>query len=95
MMKLIHPGEVLLEVYMKQSAPPITVKDLAESINSSPMELAMFIAGERPVTTSLAARFAIRFKTTTQYWLGLQSAYDKQSRPSTFSVMSRPLTNRP
>jgi len=78
----IHPGEVLIEVYMKPFASPVTVNELAESMNVPPMELIMFMAGKRSVTTSLAARLAMRFKTTTQYWLGLQSVYDQQSRLS-------------
>jgi len=86
----IHPGEVLAEVYMKPSAFPITVTELAESIDVSPMELSMFIAGRHPVTTSLAARLAMRFQTTTDYWLGLQRLYDQQSRPWSFLRTSGP-----
>jgi plasmid maintenance system antidote protein VapI len=37
--KLIHPGEVLGEVYMKPFHPPITVADLAESLDLSAQEL--------------------------------------------------------
>lgn len=84
----IHPGEVLVEVYMKPFAFPVTVDELAESMNLSPVELTMFIEGKRSVTTSLAGRLAMRFKTTTQYWLGLQGTYDQQSRPWSFSRVS-------
>lgn len=76
----IHPGEVLDEVYMKPVQ--ITVHDLAESINVSSKELANFLAGKRPVTLPLAARLAMRFRTTTGYWLGLQDLYDRQSQTS-------------
>ena len=80
----IHPGEVLAEVYMKPTAFSLTVTTLAESIDVSPMELSMFIVGRQSVTPSLAARLAIRFQTTTEYWLGLQRLYDQQSRPWAF-----------
>jgi addiction module HigA family antidote len=76
----IHPGEVLDEVYMKPVQ--ITVHDLADSINVSSKELANFIAGKRPVTLPLAARLAMRFRTTTGYWLGLQDLYNRQSQTS-------------
>ncbi len=78
--KPIHPGEVLAEVYLKQMEPPMAVSDLADSIHVLPQELANFIEGKRPVTPPLAARLAMRFRTTTRFWLGLQSLYDKQSR---------------
>lgn len=76
--KPIHPGEVLAEVYMKPFAFPITVNELAESIDVSPMELSLFIEGKHSLTTSLAARLAMRFKTTTAYWVGLQMSYDRR-----------------
>jgi addiction module HigA family antidote len=81
--KPIHPGEVLDEVYIKPVQPPITIHDLADSINVSSKELANFIGGKRPVTLPLAARLAMRFRTTTGYWLGLQDLYNQQSQTST------------
>lgn len=78
--KPIHPGEVLGEVYMKSVQPAVTVSDLADSINISSRELTNFIAGKCPVTMALAARLAMRFRTTTAYWLGLQALYDKRSQ---------------
>ncbi len=78
----IHPGEVLDVVYMRPVQPPLTVEDVAGSINVSSKELANFIAGKRPVTMPLATRLAMRFRTTTGYWLGLQDLYNRQSRIS-------------
>lgn len=76
--KPIHPGEVLREVYMKTCRPPITVSDLADSLDISARELSSFIGGKRPVTMPLAVRLAIRFRTNRSYWLGLQEQYNKQ-----------------
>ncbi len=78
--KLIHPGEVLEEVYMEPFHPPITVADLAESLDLSTQELTTFIRGKRPVTTPLAMRLAVRFRTTADFWLGLQDQYTKRLR---------------
>lgn len=76
----IHPGEVLGEVYMKSLQPSVTVGDLADSIAVSPQELALFIAAQRPVTMALAAKLAMKFRTTPEYWLGLQEQYDRRLR---------------
>lgn len=84
----IHPGEVLDEVYMKPIQPSITVHDLAVSINVSSKELTNFITGKRPVTMPLAARLAMRFRTTTGYWLRLQNVYDKRLQAARFLRMS-------
>ncbi len=80
--KPIHPGEVLGEVYLKSFQPAVTVSDLADSINVSSQQLTNFIAGKCPVTMALAVRLAMRFGTTTSYWLGLQDLYNKQSQTS-------------
>ena len=80
--KPIHPGEVLGEVYMKSFQPSITVSDLADSIDVPSQELTNFMAGKCPVTVALAARLAMRFRTTTAYWLGLQNLYNQQSQIS-------------
>jgi antitoxin HigA-1 len=87
--KPIHPGEVLGEVYVKSFQPPLTTSDLADSISVSSQELTNFIAGKRPVTMALAARLAMRFRTTIAYWLGLQALYDKRSQTAKFPWVSR------
>jgi antitoxin HigA-1 len=87
--KLIHPGEVLGEVYMKPFHPPITVADLAESLDVSAQELTTFISGKRPVTMPLAVRLAIRFRTTAGFWLGLQDQYNKRFQARTTHQMHR------
>lgn len=85
----IHPGEVLAEVYMNAVQPCLTVSELADSINVPPQELTEFIGGKRPVTLSLAARFAMRFSTTKEYWVGLQDLYEKGAHESHFLRVSR------
>ena len=93
--KPIHPGEVLREVYLKSFQPPVTVSDLAESINVSARDLSDFIAGKRPVTMSLAARLAMRFRTTPSYWLGLQDLYDRRSHAFKLSYVHPIRAKRP
>ncbi len=78
--KPIHPGEVLDEVYIKSLLPAVTVHDLAQSIDIPYKELTNFIAGKRPVTEGLAAKLAMKFRTTSGYWLDLQDLYNKRSQ---------------
>lgn len=85
----IHPGEVLAEVYMNAVQPRLTVSELADSIDVPPQELTEFIGGKRPVTLTLAARFAMRFKTTKEYWVGLQDLYEKEAHEFRFLRVSR------
>lgn len=87
--KPIHPGEVLAEVYMNAVRPRLTVYELADSIDVPPQELTEFMGGKRPVTTSLAARFAMRFRTTKEYWVGLQDLYEKGAHETRFLRLSR------
>ncbi len=91
----IHPGEVLGEVYMKSAQPPLSVHDVAESIDISPRELVSFLEGQRPATMPLAARLAMRFRTTPAYWLGLQALYDTQSHASSLALVRSLITKPP
>jgi plasmid maintenance system antidote protein VapI len=58
-------------------------------------EIMNFITGKRPVTMALAARLAMRFRTTTAYWLGLQALYDRRSRATHLLWVRRRVGRRP
>jgi len=49
---------------------------LAHALDVAPRTIATLIADERPVTSDLALRLARCFRTSPQFWLGLQTAYD-------------------
>jgi antitoxin HigA-1 len=72
----IHPGEVLLEVYMKPSIPPLTVAELSQRIRVSPRYIQSLIHGHRSITPAMAARLGMIRYTTPDYWLSLQKTYD-------------------
>lgn len=74
--KPIHPGEVLLEVYMKPSCPPLTVSALTEALGVPHRYLSDFLGGKRPVTPALAGQLGVVCQTTAVYWLSLQRTYD-------------------
>ena len=77
--KPIHPGEVLLEVYMRPSYPALTVEALAQTLRVPQQYVTGLINGHRAITPSLALRLGVICRTTQQYWLDLQRIYDEQA----------------
>ena len=70
----VHPGEVLLEEFLKPLA--LSQNQLALAIGVSPRRVNEIVLGKRRVTAETALRFARYFDTTPQFWLGLQADYD-------------------
>lgn len=88
----IHPGEVLAEVYMKGSEAEVTVDELADEIGIPVEELSDLLAGKQNITPSLAARLAVRFRTATRYWTGLQDQYDRHAHAPLYVQIRRQLS---
>ena len=76
--KPIHPGEVLLEVYMKPCYPELTVEALSETLRVSRQSITRLINGHMAITPSMAVRLGVICRTTPDYWLNLQRMYDTQ-----------------
>lgn len=72
----IHPGEVLREVYMKPSWPPLTVAALSKATRIPQRHMRDVIKGKRDITSVMAARLSSMCRTTKDYWLSLQRTYD-------------------
>jgi antitoxin HigA-1 len=70
----VHPGEVLLEEFLK----PLELSQtrLALCLGVPPRRINEIVLGKRRVTADTALRLARYFGTTPQFWLGLQSEYD-------------------
>ena len=77
--KPIHPGEVLLEVYMKPSYPALTVEALAQTLRVPQQYVTGLINGHRAITPSMALRLGVICRTTQAYWMDLQKSYDEQT----------------
>lgn len=73
-LKLIHPGEVLREEFLKPFG--ISEDSLAQSIGVSVQDIRAIAAEKQSITADTALRFAKFFGTSAQFWLGLQSDYD-------------------
>jgi addiction module HigA family antidote len=79
----IHPGEILLEDFMKPMG--ITARQLAADIDVPPSRISELVNGQRPVTADTALRLGLFFGMEARFWLNLQAEYD-------IRVASRELT---
>lgn len=70
----MHPGRVLREEYMEPMQLDAT--GLAQALGVPPCQIAPVIEDQGPMTSDLALRLARCFRTSPQFWLGLQTAYD-------------------
>lgn len=73
-LKPIHPGEVLLEEFIKPMQ--ITPEILAQGIKINLETINKLIRKETPITAEIALRLSRFFGTSPQFWLGLQNDYD-------------------
>ncbi len=73
-MARLHPGRVLREEYME----PLRLDSvgLARALDVQPRCIAALIASDTAITSDLALRLARCFRTSPQFWLSLQTAYD-------------------
>jgi antitoxin HigA-1 len=70
----IHPGEILLEDFMKPMG--LTARQLAADIDVSPSRISEIVHGTRPITADTALRLGLFFSMEPRFWLNLQSEYD-------------------
>ena len=70
----IHPGEVLLEDFMKPL--DLTPYRVAKDIGVPSLRISQIIQGKRPITPDTALRLARYFGTSAEVWLRLQLRYD-------------------
>jgi len=70
----IHPGEILLEDFMKPMG--ISARQLAADIDVSPSRISDVVNGARPITADTALRLGLFFKMEPRFWMNLQSEYD-------------------
>jgi len=69
-----HPGEVLLEECIKPLE--LTQAALAKDLGISTNRLNELVRGKRGITADTAIRLAGRFRTSPEFWMNLQTAYE-------------------
>lgn len=70
----IHPGEILLEDFLKPMG--ISINRLAREIHVSPGRISTIVNGKRSITADTALRLGVYFGVYPETWLNLQSDYD-------------------
>jgi len=70
----IHPGEVLLEEFIKPMS--LSQNRLALDIGVDTRRINEIVLGRRAVTADTALRLARFFSNSPEFWLGLQTQYD-------------------
>lgn len=70
----IHPGEILLEDFMKPMG--ISARQLAADIDVPPSRISELVNGIRPITPDTALRLGLFFNMEARFWLNLQTEYD-------------------
>ena len=70
----IHPGEILLEEFMKPLG--ISINRLARDIAVPPGRISAIVNGKRAVTADTALRLSRYFGVSSELWLGLQADFD-------------------
>jgi addiction module HigA family antidote len=73
-MRPVHPGEILLEDYIKPMG--VSVRAVAIALHVPYSRLSEITKGERGVTADTALRLERYFGSEAQGWLNLQSAYE-------------------
>jgi addiction module HigA family antidote len=77
----IHPGEVLLEEFLKPME--ISQNALARAIRVPPRRVNEIVLGKRAITADTALRLARFFGTSEKFWMGLQADYDLEEAAHT------------
>ena len=78
----IHPGEVLLEEFLK----PLELSQykLAKDISVSPRRINEIVHGKRSISANTALRLSRYFGTTDRFWLNLQTSYNLELEKDKF-----------
>jgi len=76
--KPIHPGEILLEEFLKPMK--ISQYRLAKDISVPPRRINEIVHGTRSVSTDTALRLSRYFGLSERFWLNLQTRYDIETQ---------------
>ena len=77
-MSPIHPGEILMEEFLKPLG--ISQYRLALDISVPPRRINEIVHGKRVITADTGLRLSRYFDTSERFWLNLQTRYDLELR---------------
>src|SRR5712692_3026101 len=70
----VHPGEILLEEFLKPME--ISQYKLAKDISVHPRRINEIVQGKRAISADTALRLSRYFGLSERFWLNLQARYD-------------------
>jgi len=70
----VHPGEILLEEFMKPYG--MTQTEIAKRIGVSRKHISEIVNGRKGISTDIALRLSRLFRTSPELWLNGQLAWD-------------------
>lgn len=73
-LKAVHPGEILLEEFMKPLS--LSMNRVAMDLRVPVTRIADIVNERRGITADTALRFARYFKNAPTFWMNLQTRYD-------------------
>ena len=74
----IHPGEILLEEFLKPMG--ITAYRLAKETNIDQTRVSEIIKGKRGISVDTALRFSKFFGNSPEFWINIQIHYDLEEK---------------
>lgn len=77
----IHPGEILLEEFLKPLE--ITAYKLSKDTEIPQTRISQIIKGKRRITADTALRLSSYFGNSAKFWLGLQNDFDLEEEAET------------
>lgn len=72
-----HPGDVLRDDFLK--ALGLSQYALAKAIGVPQIRISEIVNGKRSITPDTALRLARYFKTSAEFWMGMQTTYDLET----------------
>jgi addiction module HigA family antidote len=74
----IHPGEILLEDFLKPMS--ITAYRLAKETHIDKTRISEILKGKRGISTDTALRLSKFFGNSPEFWINIQSHYDLEEK---------------
>jgi addiction module HigA family antidote len=84
-LKNIHPGEILLEEFLKPLF--ISQYQLAMDLGIPQSRVSQIIKGNRRITADTALRIAQYFGNSAKFWLGLQDDFDLEEEKAAMEYL--------
>jgi addiction module HigA family antidote len=76
-LKLIYPGEILNEEFLKPLG--ITAYKIAKDLNIGQITISQILKGKRRISVEMALRFSKYFGNSPEFWINMQTYYDLEA----------------